>query len=279
MVPLYFLLCLGKGLSLTALPKSVDPKNQVFAIIRSRRTAGSLEELAAKRKNIHIMMTDISDPRKLDQAAAEVTDITAGSLDVLILNAGSAGPETSALPPSAFRGKEEALEKEINENIKTNLISNIYVINCFLGLIRNGKEKKIIFISSQCGDVEFTRVTGLATLVGYSISKAGMNIITTKFGAELAQDGIKTLSLSPGWVNTDAARAVTGDPAIRRFMLNAFHKLDPSVDGPISVDESVTHQQGCVFLNMNPNRISPAPDSVFSNMFMYPTLNPLVPIR
>lgn len=89
-------------MSLTALPKSVDPKNQVFAIIRSRRTAGSLEELAAKRKNIHIMMTDISDPRKLDQAAAEVTDITAGSLDVLILNAGSAGPETSALPPSAL---------------------------------------------------------------------------------------------------------------------------------------------------------------------------------
>ena len=87
---------------LTALPKSVDQKNQVFAIIRSRATAGPLEELAAKRKNIHIIVTDISDPRKLDQAAAEVSKVTAGSLDVLILNAGSAGPDTSALPPSAL---------------------------------------------------------------------------------------------------------------------------------------------------------------------------------
>jgi NAD(P)-dependent dehydrogenase (short-subunit alcohol dehydrogenase family) len=87
---------------LTAPPKSVDPKNQVFAIIRSRGTAGPLEELAAKRKNIHIVVTDISDPKKLDQAAAEVSKVTAGSLDVLILNAGSAGPETSALPPSAL---------------------------------------------------------------------------------------------------------------------------------------------------------------------------------
>lgn len=219
---------------------SVDPKNQVFALIRSRGTAGPLEELAAKRKNIHIIVTDISDPRKLDQAAAEVSKVTAGSLDVLILNAGSAGPDTSTLPPSAFRGKEKALEKEINENIKNNLFSNIYVINSFVDLVRNGKEKKIIFISSQCGDVEFTRITGLPTLLGYSISKAGMNMVTTKFGIELAQDGIKTLSMSPGWVNTDAAQAVTGDPEIRKFMLSAFHKIDPSVNGPIPVDESVT---------------------------------------
>jgi NAD(P)-dependent dehydrogenase (short-subunit alcohol dehydrogenase family) len=48
------------------------------------------------------VVTDISDPKKLDQAAAEVSKVTAGSLDILILNAGSAGPETSALPPSAL---------------------------------------------------------------------------------------------------------------------------------------------------------------------------------
>lgn len=81
---------------------SADPKNQVFAIIRSRGTAAPLEELATKRNNIHIVVTDISDPRKLDQAAAEVSEVTGGSLDVLILNAGSAGPDTSALPPTAL---------------------------------------------------------------------------------------------------------------------------------------------------------------------------------
>ncbi|KAI1623185.1 hypothetical protein EDD37DRAFT_682688 [Exophiala viscosa] len=221
---------------------SADPENQVFAIIRSRGTAGPLEELAAKRKNIHIVVTDISDPRKLQQAAAEVSNITAGSLDVLILNAGSAGPETSVLPPSAFHGKEEALENEINENVKNNVISNIFVINSFLDLVRNGKEKKVIFISSQSGDVEFTRVTGFATVLGYSASKAGMNLVMSKFGVELAQEGIKTLSLSPGWVDTDAARAVTGDPAVRKFVLSAFRKLSPSVNGPISVNESVTDQ-------------------------------------
>ena len=82
--------------------QSADPTNQVFALIRSRKTAGPLEQLAAKRKNIHILVTEISDPRKLDATAAEISKVTGGSLDVLILNAGSAGPETSVLPPSAL---------------------------------------------------------------------------------------------------------------------------------------------------------------------------------
>jgi NAD(P)-dependent dehydrogenase (short-subunit alcohol dehydrogenase family) len=92
--------------------------------------------------------------------------------------------------------------------IQSNLISNIYVVNSFLDLIRNGKEKKIIFVSSPSGDLEFTRVTASSNALGYSVSKAGMNIVTTKFGAELAPDGIKTLSVSPGWVNTDAGQSI-----------------------------------------------------------------------
>lgn len=221
---------------------SADPTNQVFALIRSRKTAGPLEELAAKRKNIHILVTEISDPRKLDATAAEISKVTGGSLDILLLNAGSAGPETSVLPPSAFHGKEDELDIEINENIKANLTSNIYVINCFLGLIRNGKEKKIIYISSPSGDVEFNRITGIPSVLGYSAAKAGMNVVITKFAADLASQDIKTLSIAPGWVATDAAEQVTGDPDVRKWILGAFHKLDPSVTGPIPVNESVTEQ-------------------------------------
>lgn len=93
---------LSKDVSLTASQKSADPKNLVFALIRSRATAGPLEELSAERKNIHIVETEISNPEKLKETAAEISKVTHGSLDVLILNAGSAGPETSALSPSAL---------------------------------------------------------------------------------------------------------------------------------------------------------------------------------
>lgn len=87
------------------------------------------------------------------------------------------------------------------------MISNTYVIYAFLDLVRHGKEKKIVFVSSPSGDVEFTRVTGISNVLGYSVSKAGMNMVITKFGAELAPEGIKTLSISPGWVNTEAGQS------------------------------------------------------------------------
>jgi NAD(P)-dependent dehydrogenase (short-subunit alcohol dehydrogenase family) len=87
------------------------------------------------------------------------------------------------------------------------LISQIYVINGFLDLVRNGKENKIIFVSSQSADVEFTRISGFSTLLGYSVAKAGMNMAMAKFAAELAPEGIKTLSMAPGWVDTDAGQS------------------------------------------------------------------------
>lgn len=80
----------------------------------------------------------------------------------------------------------------------------MYVINAFLDLIRRGNEKKIAFVSSQSGDVEFTRITGFSTVLGYSAAKAAMNLVIAKYAAELAPEGIKALSISPGWVNTDA---------------------------------------------------------------------------
>jgi len=87
---------------LTGWSKSADPNNQVFAIIRSRGTAGPLEELAAKRKNIHILVTDLSNPKQLDETAAEVSKVTNGSLDILLLNAGSTTDETAQIPPSGL---------------------------------------------------------------------------------------------------------------------------------------------------------------------------------
>ena len=92
--------------------------------------------------------------------------------------------------------------------MKANLLCNVYVINTFLDLIRKGTEKKIIFVTSASGDIEVTRIAGLPAMIGYSVAKMGMNMLVTKFGAELAHEGIKTLSISPGWVDTDAGKSL-----------------------------------------------------------------------
>lgn len=69
-------------------------------------------------------------------------------------------------------------------------------------------EKKIIYISSPSGDLEFNRVSELSTAVGYSISKAAGAIVMTKYASELKSEGIRALSISPGWVETDAGTCI-----------------------------------------------------------------------
>jgi NAD(P)-dependent dehydrogenase (short-subunit alcohol dehydrogenase family) len=95
-----------------------------------------------------------------------------------------------------------------------NVLQQVHAVNSFLPLIRQGREKKIIYITSGIGDIAVTRVCEMPGLLGYSVSKAGGNIMMAKYAAELKGEGITTLSLSPGWVSTDAGtlapKAVTG---------------------------------------------------------------------
>ena len=80
----------------------------------------------------------------------------------------------------------------------------MYTINNFLPLIRNGSKKKIIYITTGLADLDATLTAGLPASLGYASSKAAMNIIMAKYAVELGQEGILVLSLSPGWVETDA---------------------------------------------------------------------------
>ncbi|KAL6690631.1 hypothetical protein J3F84DRAFT_353063 [Trichoderma pleuroticola] len=222
---------------------SADSNNTVIALIRSQATAGPLNELAATRKNIHIIETDISSVSRLEETANSISKITKGSLDVLIYNAYSVGTdEAKLLPPSAFRGKEDVFKREVDVSLAVNLFQVVYTINILLPLIENGHQKKIVYISSGTGDIPTTRTAELPNLLGYSVSKAAGNIIMAKYAVDLKAKGIRTLSLSPGWVETDAARDLSNSPEAFQWMLSSFQKVDPKVKGMISTEESVGAQ-------------------------------------
>lgn len=85
-----------------------------------------------------------------------------------------------------------------------NALHLIHTVNAFLPLIKLGTEKKIVYIYSPSGDLELTRVSEISNVVGYSVSKAAGAIVMTKYASELKSEGIRALSISPGWVETDA---------------------------------------------------------------------------
>jgi NAD(P)-dependent dehydrogenase (short-subunit alcohol dehydrogenase family) len=90
-----------------------------------------------------------------------------------------------------------------------NLFQVVNTVSAFLPLIEKGQQKKIIYISSGIGDIPTTRATELPNLLGYAISKAAGNILMAKYAVDLKAKGILTLSLSPGWVETDACESLS----------------------------------------------------------------------
>lgn len=85
-----------------------------------------------------------------------------------------------------------------------NALHLIHTVNAFLPLIKQGTEKKLVYISSPSADIELTRVSEIPSAMGYAVSKAAGSMVMTKYAAELKSEGIRTLSISPGWVETDA---------------------------------------------------------------------------
>ena len=90
------------GRSVLKLLKSEDSGAVVFALIRSQNTAGPLNDLARLRKNVHVIETDISDPTVLKRTSQQISQVTGGSLDIVIYNAYLAGTEAMQLTPSGL---------------------------------------------------------------------------------------------------------------------------------------------------------------------------------
>ncbi|KAF2130688.1 NAD(P)-binding protein [Dothidotthia symphoricarpi CBS 119687] len=220
---------------------SADGSNQVFALIRNQPSA-ELIELDSGRRNLHIIQADVTDAQGLSEAAAKVGELTGNKLDVFISNACHPGLDLRFYPTSAFLGKEKELKNEIDACMNVNLLGAINSINCFLPLIRSGELKKIIYITSPSGDAEFTRKCGVTVTIGYTVTKAAMNLVISKYAAELKGEGIKTLALSPGWVDTDGTRDMAPTPEVLEMALQVFQKVNPDLTGLMSPEESVRMQ-------------------------------------
>jgi len=133
------------------------------------------------------------------QAAAADVEAQEGRLDILINNAGISDRADGA--PSV--ANLEAVER----TLRTNLLGALTVTQALLPLLRKSSAGRIVNVSSGLGsleyngdlDWEFANVKYL----GYSASKAALNMLTVQLAFELRETGIKVNSADPGFTATD----------------------------------------------------------------------------
>jgi NAD(P)-dependent dehydrogenase (short-subunit alcohol dehydrogenase family) len=152
----------------------------------------SLVRLAKELPEVHGCIADVS--RESDVAALfERVDEKLGGLDVLVNNAGIAGPTG---------GVETLLLADWDRTLAVNLTGQFLCVRQAVPRLRKGHGPSIINLSSAAGHL------GMPGRAPYSASKWGVIGFTKTLAIELGSDGIRVNAILPGAVDGPRIQAV-----------------------------------------------------------------------
>ncbi|KAH8202049.1 hypothetical protein TruAng_003804 [Truncatella angustata] len=243
-MPTYVITGTSKGLGYEFLRQlSSDAKNKVIGIVRDKQaTEKRVAEELHGRMNIHIIQADITNYENLENAVAQVADISGGSVDYLIANAAYMSQvEAERFGGFAALSKQpQVLQEDLSRCLNTNVIAQINLINLFMPLIFKGQVKKVIAISSGHSDLDLITKYNIEFAPLYTISKAALNAVIAKFSAQYSEDGVLFLSVCPGMVDTGSIAELTEveTKALTR-MLGKFQEYAPHFKGPATPEAAI----------------------------------------
>ena len=169
----------------------------VVLTARDEQAGGrAVAELKAAGCDAHTVRLDVTNP---DDIARLVSDLetTFGKLDVLVNNAGIA---------LEWDGKPTSADK-VRRILEVNLVAPYAITEALVPLLSRSDDARVINHSSMLGSIgtaeSVWEQVGDFMAVGYSTSKAGLNMLTVIQSKTLASKGIAVAAAHPGWVKTD----------------------------------------------------------------------------
>jgi NAD(P)-dependent dehydrogenase (short-subunit alcohol dehydrogenase family) len=182
----------NRGIGLGVTKEFLAHGWNVIATARQPDKATALHDLAASHPGrVTIPRLDMNDPASVDGFAASLGGKT---LDVVLVNAGVAGPE--------HHSANAATVAEVGELMFTNAIAPIRLARSLAQHIRTGSGV-LAFTSSAMGSV--SQNDGGHEL--YRASKAALNSLSRGLWGELRARKLTMVTLHPGWVRTDMGGA------------------------------------------------------------------------
>jgi NAD(P)-dependent dehydrogenase (short-subunit alcohol dehydrogenase family) len=181
----------GRGIGLALSIAFAKSEWTVFAGARRSRSP-MLWNAAQEFPNLRALPLDILDDASVAEDAQAVAR-ESSTLDVLVNNA--------AIFPGEGNERLEDLDLDwFTEAVETNVTGTARVTRAFLPLLRKAEGARIVNISSGAGSIASKEDYDY---YAYSVSKAGLNMLTRALAAEFRPEGIAVIALSPGWVKTD----------------------------------------------------------------------------
>jgi NAD(P)-dependent dehydrogenase (short-subunit alcohol dehydrogenase family) len=171
-------------------------------------------------------------------AAASAIQSEFGKLDILVNNAAIVDPADGPPSTASFDAVKRIME--------TNFLGTLAVTQAMLPLLRQAKAARIVNLSSGLGSLEKNADPNWDfasfKLIGYSASKAALNMLTVQLAYELRGTGIKVNSVSPGFIATDM-NAHRGTGTLEEGAAGPVHLALLPQDGPTGgfFDEAGPH--------------------------------------
>jgi NAD(P)-dependent dehydrogenase (short-subunit alcohol dehydrogenase family) len=178
----------NRGIGLELARQYLARGDSVHAGVRTPDRAGELSALVEPSGGrLRIDACDVALETSVRSFAAAVTE----PVDLLINNAG-------------VRSRPDSL-KELDLDgatgtFQVNTLGPLRVTSALLSMLRRSPGAKIANISSGLGSIDDNTSGGA---YGYRMSKAALNMASRSLASDLRGDGIVTVVLSPGWVQTD----------------------------------------------------------------------------
>ena len=158
-------------------------------------------KLVAEGLNAHFILLDVTDTNSIVKAA-EMVENQFDRLDILVNNAVFFTRDIQS--PSQI--KADLLQNYLN----TNFVGHVLVTQALLPLLKKSAAGRVVNMSTTIGSlttmgdsVHLNPRLAKATPLGYSSSKAALNMFTVLLAKELKDTPIKVNSADPGYTQTD----------------------------------------------------------------------------
>ena len=176
----------GSGLIVLVGARNAELGHEAVAKMKSERLGAGFVELDLLRE-------------ETIEAASVLIEKDFRRLDILINNAGIADPSDGLPSTASFAAVRRTLE--------TNFLGTLAVTQVLLPLLKKAEAGRIVNVSSSLGSLTHQGnpawSSATTKFIGYSASKAALNMLTVHLAYELRDTAIKVNSANPGYTATD----------------------------------------------------------------------------
>ncbi|MCX4241449.1 SDR family NAD(P)-dependent oxidoreductase [Paraliomyxa miuraensis] len=217
----------SRGLGRALARRLAERGHPVVLVAREREPLlAAVAELAAAGCTAHAIEGDLGDPDDARSIAARATALV-GRVGLLVHNASTLGP----LPMPSLA---DTTPEDLAAVLEVNLLGPFRLTRALLGGLALGQGGTVLHISSDAA------VEAYPGWGAYSVSKAALDHLSRVWAAELADAGVRVLSVDPGEMDTKmhadaipgADRSTLADPEeVARRIVALLHDPEGAPSG------------------------------------------------